>query len=343
MVNMSVPSVTLEQLREDYAQVTGAPFKHFFCPMLWKDEAAETCEGHVIGKPYKNTRVPQRKDVDNFFGSVAEAAFGTLIETKGKNVKDIFVDHKLRDKVRPTLVVGDKEREFYVPDPDKRNHHKKPRSHVLAQMQHSSKDPFDFVLKMGLDEVVAAQAENWEFIASKDCRLSAVISLIKAAYLTLFHMFGYGYALSGAGHSVGVRILGDFYQKCNGKPKLAKTEARDWFQQYAHMVRPVQSLDGITWQGTIEDNIAITCHTLGGARFALGVLVRTNEDMHVVLMPVFDDLEAVPLYVNFLKNDIESIGIKPCRYDKSKGCWESEKEPPRPVTWPKKGETFTFA
>src|SRR5262249_3338992 len=132
---------------------------------------------------------------------------------------------------------------------------------------------FDFVLKMGLEEVLAAQDKAWRLVADKDCRLSSVISLIKAAYLTLFHMFGYAYALSGAGYAVGAQILGNFYRKSNGNRQLARSIAPEWFRQYVHMVRPIESSDKVMWRGTIEDNVALTCHTEGGQLFALGVIV----------------------------------------------------------------------
>lgn len=47
----------LEQHRADFASVTGAPFSHFFCPVLHVDEDTELCQGHIICQAFDTPRV----------------------------------------------------------------------------------------------------------------------------------------------------------------------------------------------------------------------------------------------------------------------------------------------
>jgi hypothetical protein len=338
----TVPSINLEQLRQDYCETKGKPFTWFFCPMLFKDEPVETCEGDVIGEPYINTRITQRKDVDNFFGTVAEADFGVLSAVADKGIKDVFISEQLRKKVRPKIIVDGVAQEYYQVKKKRRKRAGAiPEEHTTAQFNHATGDKFEFILKMRPDEVFLARDKSWQVMADNDYRLSSVISLIKAAFLTLFHMFGYRYALSGAGYSVGYQILGEFFRRCKGNPETAKQTATSFFREYIHMVRPMDKT-GANLFGTLEDGVAYTCHTKGGARFGFGVIIRTNNQLHVVLMPMFDEIEAIPLYLDFLKNDVETIGIKPCQYNHDLKCWEASYEQPQVVTWPKAGKTFKF-
>ena len=64
----------IEDNRADYRLVKGEPFDHFFCPILMRDEPAEMCRGHIENNAFAGKIwIPQRRDVDNFYGSVAEA------------------------------------------------------------------------------------------------------------------------------------------------------------------------------------------------------------------------------------------------------------------------------
>jgi len=66
----------LEKLRSDYHQVRGAPFSHFFCPVLFSDEDVPLCKAHIVNLVFPDSSriwTVQRKDVDNFYGSTFEA------------------------------------------------------------------------------------------------------------------------------------------------------------------------------------------------------------------------------------------------------------------------------
>ena len=42
-------------LRADYESVTGSPFQHFFCPILYRDEDTELCRAHVINRAFRES------------------------------------------------------------------------------------------------------------------------------------------------------------------------------------------------------------------------------------------------------------------------------------------------
>jgi len=68
----------LDRLRSDYQAVTGSPFSHFYCPILYQDDNAELCEAHIVNKAFAESdrsSTVQRTDVDNFYGRCFEADF----------------------------------------------------------------------------------------------------------------------------------------------------------------------------------------------------------------------------------------------------------------------------
>ena len=74
----------IEDCRADYAAVYGQSCENFFCPILLKGEKAELIRGHIVNEPLKSSSewVPQRKDVDGFYGSVVEPEFIAIIQDR---------------------------------------------------------------------------------------------------------------------------------------------------------------------------------------------------------------------------------------------------------------------
>ena len=77
----------VKSLRVDFESVTGNPFQHFFCPILFKDERAQLCRAHVINRRFRNSypaRTNQRADVDAWFGTLFENDFLALEYKDGR-------------------------------------------------------------------------------------------------------------------------------------------------------------------------------------------------------------------------------------------------------------------
>ena len=145
-------------------------------------------------------------------------------------------------------------------------------------------------------EVMSAARRKWEIVVSEDIRVQALVSLIKGAHLTLFELLGYRYALSAGGRFVGRDILGEFFTQ---NRSLRKSEVFDnalaFFREFEHMVRPVESLT-IDVAGTVTDRQLFVCTGSGGIAWALIVLIKTSAKLHAVMIPVFDELDAVPAF-----------------------------------------------
>jgi hypothetical protein len=105
------------ELREDFERVTGETFSHFYCPILRTDHDTPLCEGHVIPDALKTctTWVPQRADLDSFYGSMTEADFINVVQNRTKTPFDIWINPKLRSLYRPKLTMGDKPIGHYFP------------------------------------------------------------------------------------------------------------------------------------------------------------------------------------------------------------------------------------
>jgi hypothetical protein len=119
--------------------------------------------------------------------------------------------------------------------------------------------PVPFGLKMPPTDAKTAQGKHWEVEISRDIRIPMLVSVIKAAHLTLFHMLGYNYVLSAGGYFVGHQILGEFFLHNYDKPKADVLKAANpFFREYVHMVRPLIS-DTFNFQGTVTDNALLIC------------------------------------------------------------------------------------
>jgi hypothetical protein len=174
-------SSEVQRLRAEYASVTGdAPFKHFFCPILFEDREVELCAGHVVSESIANTCrkcVVQCKDVDNFFGSIVEGDFATAIAAHGKTIDDFVEDDQLRRKVSLSLSVDGQDIPHYEV-------HKQcsPR-HPLVHIQKQAGDFFTVALKVSPD--VLPESAALHLTVNEDYTAQAVASLLKAAHRCL--------------------------------------------------------------------------------------------------------------------------------------------------------------
>jgi hypothetical protein len=329
----------LPHLQKGYTAVSGSPFKHFYCPILQADEETELCMGHIVNESIPNSCrkcVVQRKDVDGFYGSVVEADFATLIQAMGKGLLESVFDPVLSKKVRSKFMLNGKECRYhtYVGDEPAPT-----QSAVL--LDNGEGGERRIVLHMPPDAVTAAQDQDWQLVVEGDHRIPAIASLIKAAYLTLFRLLGYKYALSLAGRYVGLDILGKFFLDNRHKPPAeAKKAAQAYFAQFAPMVRPIEGYSGTPPLGTIEDRQVKACFSSSSREaFGIVVCVRTDRALNAVMMPAFTRADSVAAYFEFLKNDRETIYLEHCQYDAEKDGWAGTGEPVE-MRWPKDKESF---
>jgi hypothetical protein len=331
----------LKHLQKDFTDFHGNPFKYFYCPLMVRDEDAELCLGHVVNDKIPNSsgvRIVQRKDVDGFYGRVFESDFVTLLQARSVDAKGVVFDSHLSKKMKPRITVDGEVCEHYLSD----GHNSLPPEHTGIILEGGNTDAIKVVLKKTPSEFMADRAREWKIVIERDCRVTALVSLIKAAYLTLFRMLGYRYALSCAGLEVGCNILGKFYRMHGHKPtEEARNEARQWFRPYVNMMRPIEGFSGRAPRGTIEDNVAMVCFGSSGKPFGLIVCIRTNKTFQGVLMPGYDNAESAATYFDFLNNKKEKLRVNYCEFSPKDKCWHGSEEPVE-VVWPKEHDSFRF-
>lgn len=320
----------LDKLREDYTQNTGHPFNHFYCPILYKDENKPLCMAHIINTAFPNSArawTVQREDVDNFYGSKFESDFIVLQHSGKFSPDEVLSDKQLSKSLKPRILFNGNPVDYYYTE-----------NNIPDQFSPATIDKngqtTKLALKMSPEAVLAEIDSNWKIDISKDLRLPALVSLIKSAHLTLFEMLGYDYVLSAGGNFVGHQILGKFYEQNKSKSKSEVLEnALPFFYDFAHMVRPLPS-NNLGFQGTISDNQLLVCRDINNTIWALIVFIRTNQDLHAVLIPIFDKIEAIPKFLDFLKSKKETIEVNFCRFKIEN--WEFSKKSIK-LTWPKTG------
>jgi hypothetical protein len=331
----------LPRLQEEYTAREGRPFEHFYCPVLCRDEPTGLCMGHVVPEAYADccrARVVQRADVDNWYGSMIEADFGTLLVASGAGM-DATIG-TLGRRVRARVEVDGR----VIPHYRYNEGHSLPanHSHILVENADTG-TAHHLVLAESPQDVLAAQGGQWGLVVEHDCRASAVVTLIRSAYLTLFYMYGYRWALSASGLSVGHSLLGRFYEENRGRsPGAVRASAAEFFHPFRHMVRPILGGCGAAgMRGTVEDNRAGVCFGSSGRPFALVVCVRIGEERHAVLMPDWSHVDSVVAYHDFLNGDRETLRINNAVYDQGNDRWLVHPETME-AYWPKNDENSTL-
>ena len=318
----------LDLLRADYRAVTGSPFSHFYCPILFRDEDVELCRAHIVNRAFPNsnkTWTVQRADVDNFYGGMFEADFVAL-QYRGKKLADhIIVDPDLSKKLRPKIQIGGEVVQHFLA------HGPVPKCFTEAVVAGPS-GPVRLGLKIHPHGASAAISKGCQILIEKDGRLPALASLLKAAHLMLFEMLGYRYALSLGDRFLGQTVLGDFFLRNNGSSKaVVLADAKSHFSEFSNMMRPVLGATAED-QRTLTDRFLYVCRCQDETPWALMVFIRTSDLLHAVIVPVLDSENAAVRFMTFLRGDGCAIRANPCRFEAEQFFGGNQSES---LVWPK--------
>jgi len=189
-------------------------------------------------------------------------------------------------------------------------------------------------------EQMMAQPSKWSIETKKDLQLPALVSLIKAAHLSMFSVLGYHYVLSNAGRFIGQDILGGFYQPNRHlkNKRVAQAQALPFFRRYRHMVRLMQPHSSEI-EGTLTDGHIRLCVGTSGNYWAMMIFVRTAQERHAVLLPYPESDASLATFLEFLRNDHEQIHVVHGKYEADNGRWVIDQDR-RPVNWPKGIDTY---
>jgi hypothetical protein len=275
-------------LKEDFLRVTGLECQHFFCPILLRDEDVPLCLGHVVNQAFgleSEKRVAQRADVDNFYGMAFEADFLDIekIADLRKGIiqpVDLFSDKDTERRFNLKVIQDDKHiRHAYL------GNHKPANFLPVTPISEKQKTGFGFLLNEGIE--VKGQNIECELELKRDVYVEGIASLIKAAHLTLFYILGYKYACNPSGLFLS-SILGWFFnQHKDKKQREIGQEAREYFPDFANMIRPIINFDTCDL-GTVVNGRFICCYDHAGRLWAVIVRIRTKSLMHAVLVPMMD-------------------------------------------------------
>jgi len=321
---------TLDALQASYSAVMRRPFRHFFCPILWRDDPVDLCEGHVINERFPGSDrsvVIQRRDVDNFFGSCFEADFVMLLLRGKHSPEEILLDPRLSRTFRPRIRVNGAQVDHYLPKGSI------PKTHSELLVEREGRPPARLAIKLKPSETLTSLGADWRIAIGKDVRLPALVSLLKAGHLTMFGLMGYSYALSAAGRFVGWDVLGRFVEANMDRDHSAVVrDASTHFSEFINLVRPMMGVPtGLA--GTITDRQLFLC--MGSPKpWAFMVFVRTGSDMHAVLLPVMEDDESAARFLHFLKDPSRRFEVRPARF--AGDHWDVAKDS-RMIDWPDAG------
>ena len=318
----------LAKLKEDYNAVAGGPWNHFVCPILHVDEDVPLIRAHVINKALPNSDrswTVQRKDVDNFFGSRFEADFLAIEKKIGRSPIELFANKNLRRLFKPTLLVNGGEVESYPYQPS----NPVPEQFLEATLGaegHAVRE----VLKPSPSQRQAAQDGRAEIDVDKDVRIHALVSLLKAAHLTLFHLMGYKYGLSRGGCFLGKVLLGDLFLKTRQLNPVDTIEiAVQHFRPFHNLVQVI--VPGTTpLKGTVTDRLANAI--MDGSRvWAFQVFLRAGQHMYLVVVPTLDHPDSMTKLRQFLSAEESTLECRSIRLNRTQiEIEESSFE----MTWP---------
>jgi hypothetical protein len=279
---------------------------------VFRDEDVDLCRAHLVNRAFPESNrswTVQRTDVDNFYGRIFEGDFVDVQYHGEPSPDQIIVDPDLSKKLRPQILLGDEVVPHFMahdPVPD----------HFTEAIVGGPCGAIRLGLKIHPNDAAAAIGKGCQIVIEKDIRLPALVSLLKAAHLTLFEMLGYRYALSAGGFFLGRTVLGDFFLQNRGRSKAdILTNAASHFREFANMVRPVSS-PATTVQDTATDRFLFVCEAQ--TPWAFIVFIRTSDLVHAVLVPVFEAPSAPARFVSFLRGEGGPIQAKRCRFDDDK-------------------------
>lgn len=330
----------LEDLRTDYKETTGEPFTNFFCPCLKRDEDVTLCKGHIINQGFRESSrawTIQRKDIDAFYGSKFEADFINIQDDNKLDRGEFLINKTLFKKISPRVRINGEKVDYFVANG------KIPKKFTKMEIELDGQS-IQIGLKICPEKVLSSLEDDWQFDTSKDLRLSAIVSLIKAAHLTLFEILGYRYVLSASGDLIGRQILGEFFLRNQTQTRQRVLDnGNKYFHEFANMVRPAIS-DPHGWglKGTIIDRMFMVCWGSSGSPWAIIIFIRIGQMLQSVMMPAFDHVDAVDTFLSFIRNDHESISVSLMHFKKWTGQWDLKPEHFQ-LQWPKnQGEILTI-
>jgi hypothetical protein len=269
----------IKPFQEDYYALTREWPTGFICPITLKDTPREqVCAGHILNQGIRQASrrtVAQRRDVDNYFGTAIEP---DLI--KYLNFPMLTpAEHLAKTRTLTiTFPSGEREEAFFA-GPEAGNRFMK--VDIFDSDGKAIASPYLRSKTAQAGQYRDLQIE-WALVVHD---LAMVGALMKSAYLALFSLVGYRYALDPLGNIVRRQLSAFFDDRAN------RESAADYFGQFQGAV--IVSLDGVldTIPDTLEGGTMLFHYAKGGRKsgilFGVSCLFRVNTTTLIVTLPAY--------------------------------------------------------
>jgi hypothetical protein len=119
--------------------------------------------------------VVQRGDIDHWYGSIAEAEFGTFLDAREAGLHGVVTDEQLRRQVKPKIFVEGEECQFYPYQEGK-----SPPSHTHVELAMDGSDEVvRLVFKKHPSEMAEDAGKQWRMVVERDWTMRAPPTLRK--------------------------------------------------------------------------------------------------------------------------------------------------------------------
>lgn len=217
----------LLELTQELRSSRGCGFRGtFYCPILHVKEETELCKGHVLPQAVGGRNwVVQRKDVDNFFGSFAEAGFSHGVKLRSMGFDDsikYILDKRLSSRVNLSMTdSGGVERR--------------------VRPTQWTGDELTFVVHANGDDLCLKDPVSLSF--AMDTRYETLLACVHSLHLGVFREGGYRYVVSPTGE-FNAALLRNAYRKfATGQISRSPDEKTailgEMCSTHVNMVRPI--------------------------------------------------------------------------------------------------------
>lgn len=324
----------IEKYNQRYFDYTGWHAKHFYCPITHEDIETEYCKGHILADSLGNSGmwVPQREDVDNLFGEAVEGDFSKIVQDRRKSTGEILTNFKLRKRHRPQILCdGDVVPHYFSKSGNV------PEGHTAFTMSGPTETDEYLIVKMDSDEVMRLHAKPVEVLIDRDYRPEVIASVLKAAHLTMFRLFGYRHVFSYSGYILS-DLLGKFFKAAKDSDRKEwKALVEDHFLKANAYISPMWTEPDSGVRGSLLDQNFLMGMGSSEGPFTVGVIVPAGQDLFVVFLPT-NEILTFDTYRGFIQDPPESMAIKWFHFnDKHEDGprWETSKEPPNRIQLPR--------
>lgn len=293
---MAFSAETTAEFRANYREVTRKQSEGVICPITLRDiPINELCKGHILNKSLKEASrltIPQAPDVDHHFGATIEADLVKFLNFP------VLSSAEHLSKVK-TLTIklpnGKTTNGFFAGDEAAKRFSRADLKNSEGEVVASPFVRDNEILGEYKDIVV-----EWVITVND---LALVGALIKSAYLAVFKLVGYRYAVDAVGNIVRRSLEAFFNDRAN------TSHARHYFARFQGSV--ITSLKGFLNDApdTLSGGTLLFHYDVVGrdrSLFAISTLFRINQSVLIVTLPAVMDvalsIEALAKYERLLQD-----------------------------------------